>query len=176
MTWILFTINGYYLVPFSIKSYIVVNNNSIISEKKATSSKPIWSTRLSEEKSFDRQDSGLMTVSSLSKADHQITPTVNFSTSDQHFTQDAEKVAKTFDFDESAKPEKGILSKSKMVPKRIDSVVNEVFIDKRPKFKRQESIISGFDIQGIEEEEERGSSPAPPTFFDNPTFINMDGQ
>ena len=157
------------------------------SERSHIASKPIWTTRLSEEKSLDGQDSGVMPLPSYSSVQDRhdssvpktdlSTPTVNFSPNDQHFSQNDENVAKRIDFDDHAKPEKGILSKPKPMPKRMNNVVNEVFIDKRPKFKRQESIISGFDIEGIQEEEERVSpSPAGATAFENPTFIDMDGQ
>ena len=114
---------------------------SIISERKQT--KPIWSTRISEENNFEHQNSGLMTVSSLPKTDHQTTPIVNISPNNQHFTQNDEKKSKKFNVDNNASPEKGNLSKSV----RIDNVVNEVLIDKRPKFERQESITSGLDIE-----------------------------
>jgi hypothetical protein len=114
-----------------------------------------------------------MDPSKLPKSVSSFTPTVNFSPNDQLFTQNDEKIAKVFDFDENIKPEKGILSKPKTMTRRVDSVVNEVFIDKRPKLKRQESIISGFEIEGIEEEDELPVTPTPAS-FDNPTFINMD--
>ena len=116
--------------------------HSILSERKRT--KPIWSTRISEENNFEHQNSEFMTVSSLPKTDHQTTPIVKFLPNNQHFTLNEEKNSQKFNFDNSsANPEKGNLSKSN----RIDNVVNEVLIDKRPKFERQESITSGFEIE-----------------------------
>ena len=54
------------------------------------------------------------------------------------------KNSQKFNFDNSsANPEKGNLSKSN----GIDNVVNQVLIDKRPKFERQESITSRFEIE-----------------------------
>ena len=59
------------------------------------------------------------------------------------------------------KPEKGILSKIKSREvenpgDQTDGVANEVFVEKRPKLKRQESILtmSGFIIGGISEEDD----------------------
>ncbi len=141
--------------------------------------------RVSEESLLERQDSGFKTLTpeqqSITKQTqnhldqqnfkqnpHEHSTKVNFNdlfneqrSYDNHgLIMDNEKGHST-NATSPQKPEKGILSKFKSreaenMGTRMDNVVNEVFVEKRPKLKRQESILtmSGFIIGGITEEEE----------------------